>query len=189
MILADVDIMKLIENDNLRISPFDIQNLRPNGVRVHISNEIITYDRNQTIDMSKPEKLRYTTNIIDPVAGFILSPNEFILMSTLETIKTPRDIVGYLEGRSTIARLGLSIHCTSGIIDNLYEEPRSIILEIKNNGPLSIKLYPGLPIGMMLFHQLSSPVEQDVQKQYFRQDKVTVPNLEFIHEGGGKIEK
>ncbi|WHX50775.1 dCTP deaminase [Paenibacillus woosongensis] len=183
MILADVDILKLIRSKELIVTEFREQNLRPNGIRVHLSNEVITYASDQVVDLRNSVEVSTIKLQIDEDQGYILKPNEFILMATKEQILTPKNIIGYLEGRSTIARLGLSIHCTSGVIDNMYGEKRSIVLEIKNTGPLSVRLYPNAPIGMLMFHQLTNDVQQAAQSQYKNQDSVQGPNLRFTNGG------
>lgn len=90
--------------------------------------------------------------------GYILSPGEFILASTEEIVTLPGNILGRLEGRSSIARLGLTVHVTAGIIDPGFSG--RITLEIANLGPKSITLYPGMRICAISFDRLDFFVDR-----------------------------
>ena len=48
---------------------------------------------------------------------FILHPGEFVLGSTAERVAIPADLVGRIEGKSSLGRLGLLIHTTAGFVD------------------------------------------------------------------------
>lgn len=91
-------------------------------------------------------------------ADFMLSPGEFILATTEEIVTLPRHIVGRLEGRSSIARLGLTVHVTAGIIDPGFSG--RITLEIANLGPKYIRLFPGMRICALSFDRLAFPVSR-----------------------------
>ena len=72
--------------------------------------------------------------------SYDIAPSEFILSKTFESITVPRNMIARVEGRSTYARVGLSMHQTAPWIQPGWSGP--IILEIMNNGPLKIKLTP-----------------------------------------------
>ena len=180
MILSDVTIKEFIDSGKLKILPkFDPSDIRPAGIRLHLGEDILIPLANQVIDISADVEVKYEATKV-PVEGYLLKPNMFILGSTYESIMTPRDIVCHLEGRSTIARLGLSIHCTSGIIDGNHDEPRSIVLEIKNTGPFDMILKPRVALAMLLFSELTHPISQKSQSQYKGQNTVLPPNLKYV---------
>jgi dCTP deaminase len=180
MILSDVTIKEFIDSGRIIILPeFDPTDIRPAGIRLHLGEDILIPAENQIIDISSDIEVKYEATKIPP-EGYVLKSNMFILGSTYESIMTPRDIVCHLEGRSTIARLGLSIHCTSGIIDGNHDEPRSIVLEIKNTGPFHMILKPRIALAMLLFSQLTHPILQKSQSQYKGQSTVLPPNLKYI---------
>jgi dCTP deaminase len=135
----------------------------------------------QTVDLSGSETVAYE-NVDLAETGYILKPNEFILGSTYEKFQVPRDIVCHIDGRSTLARLGLSIHCTSQVVDGNFDEPRTVVLEMKNIGNTNLILKPKLAVAMITFSQLSSPIVQDSQKQYQGQEGVMPPNLKIQKE-------
>ena len=134
--------------------------INPAGVRLHLGNELLISVKGQKVDLTKDEEIKY-----DKIVILVLRPNEFILGSTYEKFQVPRDVVCYLEGMSAVARIGLVIHCTSGIIDGNFEEARTIVFEIKNQGPLDIVLKPKMALAMLSFCQLGSKIEQKTQKQ------------------------
>lgn len=90
---------------------------------------------------------------------FMLGPTEFILGITLESITVPRSMIALVEGRSTYARVGLSMHQTAPWIQPGWSGP--IILEMTNHGPLNIQLQPGVDRPCQVtFFQLTSEVAE-----------------------------
>jgi dCTP deaminase len=91
--------------------------------------------------------------------SFCLDPGEFVLALTHESITVPRNMIARVEGRSTYARLGVSMHQTAPWIQPGWEG--RIVLEIKNSGPMAIELKPLLDRPCQVsFFKLSSPVPE-----------------------------
>lgn len=86
---------------------------------------------------------------------FVLHPGELALGVTLESITLPDDLVGWLDGRSSLARLGLMVHVTAHRIDPGWSG--NIVLEFFNSGKLPLALGPGMAIGAMSFETLTTP--------------------------------
>jgi dCTP deaminase len=179
MFLSHQTIEEYIDQKKIIIGPhFDKKNIRPVAIRMHLGQEILIPEPNQIVDLTASIKLNYKT--IDLVEEeFFLEPGQFVLGSTYETIQTSPNILAILDGRSTIARLGLTVHVTASIIDGTFETPHAATLEIKNLGNFTIRLKYKDPIAMMLFAELKDPVTQQLQSQYSKQHKVTPPNLDF----------
>ncbi len=179
MFLSDTKIEEFIKNDEIIVSPsIDTKNIRSLGIRIHLGQKLIQYKNDQSVDPTKDTELCFEE--IDLSQGnFVLEPGAFVLGATLEAFKTPRNIAGFLDGRSTLARLGLSIHSTAAIIDGLYEEARTITLEIYNAGNLKIILSHKMAIGSLAFFQLDQEVVQAVQEQYRHQNGVVPANLKL----------
>lgn len=176
MFLSHKKISGLIKEEKIQISPQVLEsNIRPNSIRVHLDHTLIRY-ADQTVDPTKKIDLQYETIDIGE-KPFVLKPGCFVLGSTIEVIKTPPEIVGFLDGRSTLARLGLTVHITAAITDSLYDDARSITLEIFNAGNLNIVLSHKMAIGALLFAELDQPVTQSVQGQYKGQHGVHISNL------------
>src|SRR5262249_33890807 len=85
------------------------------------------------------KELRARDEFGDP-ESYVLRPGAFILAMTYESVKVPPNMIAHVEGRSTYARVGLSMHQTAPWIQPGWSGP--IILEMMNNGPLDIKLTP-----------------------------------------------
>jgi dCTP deaminase len=85
------------------------------------------------------KELKTNDEFGDP-ESFILKPGDFVLGLTYESIKVPKNMIALVEGRSTYARVGLSMHQTAPWIQPGWSGP--IVLEIMNSGPLDIKLTP-----------------------------------------------
>ncbi len=180
MFLSHQTIEKYIDEGQISIGPkFDKKNIRPVGIRLHLGNELLIAEPNQTIDLTGTTELRYREINLSKEA-FYLEPGQFVLAATYETIQTAPMILAFLDGRSTIARLGLTVHITAAIIDGTFGSHHSATLEIKNLGDFKIRLKYQDPIAMMLFAELKDPVTQKQQSQYQdKPNKVTPPNLRF----------
>jgi dCTP deaminase len=95
---------------------------------------------------------------IGPEGVFLLHPGEFVLGATAERVGLPDDLVGRIEGKSSLGRLGLLIHTTAGFVDAGFEG--YLTLELSNVATLPITLYPGMKIGQISFLQMTSPADQ-----------------------------
>jgi dCTP deaminase len=88
---------------------------------------------------------------------FVIHPGEFVLGMTYETVGVDIDMVGRLEGKSSLGRIGLIIHATAGYIDP--GNKLKITLELYNIANLPIILYYKMPIAQISFTPLSSKAE------------------------------
>lgn len=170
----------MIGEGKIIIKPeFDKQDIRLVGIRVHLAKDILVPEPGQMVDFANPTDLKYKEVDISQ-QEFILEPGGFILAATHEAIQTPPNILAVLDGRTTIARLGLTTHVTASVCDGTFEIPHVIVLEIKNIGNFNIKLPFKLPIAEIIFTELTEPVTQKISSQYGAgQNKVTPPNLKF----------
>ncbi len=97
----------------------------------------------------------YSDHVIGPSSPYILQPHGFVLGHTVERITLGSQICARLEGKSSLARLGLAIHSTAGFIDAGWDG--QITLELFNFGPLPIMLHPDMAIGQLFFETLDAP--------------------------------
>lgn len=111
-----------------------------------------------------------TTMVFEKGKPFI-EPGQFMLTTTAESIGVPNDMVARVEGRSTMARMGLAVHITAGFIDPGFEG--QITLEMVNFGQHRIWLYPGMRICQICFEKLDAPAENPYRGKYWRQQGVT----------------
>jgi len=94
---------------------------------------------------------------------FIIHPGELILASVYEYIKLPPNIAAQIQGRSSIARLGLLIHTSAGWVDPGYEG--HLTLEIVNLNKIPVKIYPLMRIAQLQFFELEEDVEIPYNKR------------------------
>jgi dCTP deaminase len=172
MFLSDVEIIEAINNKRIKIYPrISIKNIRPVGIRIRLSKIVFEPKEGITINASE--------NIIDLNKYFIkheidvsykLKPGNFILAYSYERLKTANDIIMILDGRSTLARMGITIHQSAFVLDNTHSDARYIMLELKNSGRFDVLLKAKIPIGMILFSNLNKPIKQTAQEQYSKQN-------------------
>jgi len=99
----------------------------------------------------------------DPIT---IRPGQFFIGETLEILTLPADIVGRLEGKSSLARLGIVIHQTSARFDPGWDGPAA--LELRNNSDNDVVIYCGDKICAFAFERLSLPVENPWRKKTYR---------------------
>ena len=179
MFLSDKNIGEMIESGKIIIEPeFDKKNIRTAGVRVHLNEKILIPKPGQTIDLKNPTELEYDEHSLKD-GSFTLEPGQFILASTFERIQMDRSLLAFIDGRSTIGRLGLTVHLSSTTLDGNYEEPRVTTYNMKNEGNFSIIMNYKDAIGMVVFAEIKDAVVQDPQSQYQGQGETTAPNMSF----------
>jgi dCTP deaminase len=105
------------------------------------------------------EEQEELTELVEVAGGdaLILHPGEFVLGSTAERVALPDDLVGRLEGKSSLGRLGLLIHSTAGFVDAGWDG--NLTLELSNVANLPITVYPGMKIGQVSFLKMTTPAE------------------------------
>ncbi|MEM9562261.1 MAG: dCTP deaminase [Actinomycetota bacterium] len=159
MILSDRTIKKEIADGRILIEPFDESSVQPSSVDLRLDHRFIVF-RNHTmghIDVkANLEELTETVEASDD-DPFILHPGEFVLGSTAERVAIPADLVGRIEGKSSLGRLGLLIHTTAGFVDAGWDG--QLTLEFSNVASLPITLYPGMKIGQISFIQMTTDAD------------------------------
>lgn len=166
MRLCDRDIEIWLDEGKLVISPRPLtSNIHGATIDVRLGNsfKIFLEHKITHVDLSIPKQditkvlSDITSNEIKLNEGeiFFLHPGELVLAITLESIVLPNNLIGWLDGRSIFARLGLMIHLTAHRIDPGWQG--NIVLECYNSSKLSLGLKPGMLIGALSFEQLSSP--------------------------------
>ena len=160
MMLSDVEILEAIRKGKIIIDPFREENVGPCSVDLTLSSKFTLFEEGQLIDSRLGETVK--TQTIDAKGGEIeLKPGQFILAKTVEKIAVSKDIAATLEGRSSIARLGVFVHA-AGLVNpgSGLTKPVPMVLEVfsQNNSP--VKLYPGMKIVQIIFHKLSTPARQ-----------------------------
>lgn len=160
MVLSDRSLKDELKAGRILIEPFDPVDIQPASIDVHLGDgfRVFQNSRYPFIDpnISQPELTELiTASVAEP---FVLHPGEFVLATTLEKVSLPDNILGRLEGKSTLGRIGLLIHSTAGYIDPGWTG--YITLELSNVANLPILLTPGMKIGQLSFEQLTTAVDR-----------------------------
>ncbi len=161
VILSDRSIREALESGRIEIDPLDESCIQPSSVDLKIDRFFRVFRNHTTGIIDVKENLEDLTELVeipdDPDAVFMLHPGEFVLGATAERVKLPTDLVGRLEGKSSLGRLGLLIHSTAGFIDAGWDG--HVTLELSNIATLPITLYPGMKIGQISFLKMTTAAD------------------------------
>lgn len=160
MILSDRSIREEIQAGQIRIEPLDQKCIQPSSVDLHLYDEFLVFrnSRRPFIDVREPQSDLTDLIRVESGEAFILHPGEFVLGSTSEVVGIPIDLVGRLDGKSSLGRCGLMIHSTAGYVDpGFYGR---LTLELSNVANLPIALYPGMRIAQISFSRMTTPADK-----------------------------
>lgn len=156
MVLSDHDILSSVESGKLTIEPFDETHVEPASVDLRLGKEfkIAVPKQSEPIDLHKS----YDENIAWQVetGSVTIRPEQFVLATTMERVEVPDSLVATVLGRSSLGRLGISVHQTAGYIDPGFEG--QITLELSNHGPVPVTLHTGDRTCQIVFEELTSGV-------------------------------
>ena len=160
MVLSDQTIKSEVEAGRIVFDPYDETMVQPSSVDVRVDRRFRVFHnaRYPFIDVRAPMDGLTELVEVEEDEPFILHPGEFVLGQTLERVKLPNDVVGRLEGKSSLGRLGLLIHSTAGFVDAGFEG--NLTLELSNVANLPITIYHGMPIGQISFMRMDAEVER-----------------------------
>lgn len=156
MILSGDEIKNRLGSDIL-IEPFSEDRLNPNSYNLTLHNEVMIYEE-VVLDMKKVNRTR---RITIPEDGLVLNPSQIYLARTAERTET-HNLVPMIEGRSSIGRLGLFVHCTAGFGDVGFAGFWT--LEMFAVQP--VRIYPGVPICQIFYHQITGEIQEYASNKY-----------------------
>lgn len=156
MILSDSEILHHIEKRTIVVTPFRRECLGSNSYDVHLGGTLATYD-DAILDTKKHNHIHYFEI---PDDGFVLQPNELYLGVTEEYTETHLH-VPFLEGKSSIGRLGIDIHATAGKGDVGF--CNAWTLEISAQKP--VRVYKGMPIGQLIYFEVQGDLLMPYNKK------------------------
>jgi len=175
MILVDWQIMDRISRGFIHVEPFDPALVQPNSLDIRLGNHFVWYEAGDAvIDPFRKETI--TSGTRESTAdSIVLAPGQFMLAETMEVIGLPDNIVASIEGKSSIARLGVELHQTGGWIDAGFRG--SITLEMCNVNSRPVRMYAGMPIGQLVFYtteRAAQPYDQKSDAKYMDQRQATL---------------
>jgi len=175
MILNDREIKELIKKGKLIVKPFDERQVQASSLDLRLGNEFLIFSNSSdVIDVVEDNISKHIEKIIVGDEGFIIKPKQFVLATTLEYIKLPNNITAFVEGRSSLGRLGLFIE-NAGWVDAGFEG--NITLEFFNANSRPLKIYPNMRICQLVLAKMESEAEFPYRGKYFKQKGVTASKI------------
>jgi len=192
MILSDRDIRRYLDSGKIRITPAPVleEQLGSCSIDMHLGDtfKIFNHSKYPYIDPRNPNVSKELMKDIVVSAGeaFIMRPGEFCLATTVENLEIANDLLGRLEGRSSLGRIGIIVHSTAARFDPGWNGKP--VMELGNIGVMPVALYPGMRICSFTFEEVSSPVETPYAKRknakYINQDNPIASKLSDEMGGG-----
>ena len=169
MILSDKDIKKALEAGRIKITPepnLEVQ-LGSCSIDLHLGDKFRVF-KNSSIPFIDLRKNIEVDKFMDEVEitddrPFIMQPGSFALANTMESLELADDILGRIEGRSSLGRLGIIVHGTASVFDPGWIGYPT--MELGNLGTLPVALYPGMRICAFTFEEVSSKVDVPYRKK------------------------
>ena len=156
MILSDKKILESINNGEIVIEPFDRACLGTNSYDVHLGKFLAVY-KDRVLDAKKHNKIE---EIEIGVEGFELQPGTLYLGVTEEYTET-HNSVPFLEGKSSIGRLGIDIHATAGKGDVGFCNTWTLEISCVQ----AVRIYAGMPIGQLIYFSIDGEIENYYNKK------------------------
>lgn len=172
MILTDKEILECIEQGSIKVEPFRRECLGSNSYDVHLGKTLAVYE-DAVLDSKKHNKIK-TFEI--PPEGYVLDPQAFYLGVTEEYTETLKH-VPFLEGKSSVGRLGIDIHATAGKGDIGFCNYWTLEISVKQ----PVRVYAGMPIGQLIYFgvkgELITPYNQKASAKYNAKTSIPVESM------------
>lgn len=175
MILTDSKILEGIKNKEITIIPFDHTALGSNSYDIHLHDKLTRIRAGATLDCAK-DNSRLEETISIPMEGLVLIPGILYLGTTIEYTET-LNCVPFLEGKSSIGRLGISIHVTAGKGDIGFKGHWTLEISVIQ----SVRVYAGMPIGQIIYFEKSGsclvPYDKKDSAKYRDQPRIPIGSM------------
>ncbi len=160
MIISDGTLKKMIENGEIVCTPIDKDSIQPASIDCRLGDHFLVLEDNQMDVISLDEEISYREIVSDTIT---IPPKSFLLATTQEYIKIPDNVVAFVEGRSSVGRIGLFIQ-NAGWVDPGFEG--RITLELYNASSLPIKLQAGKRMCQLVFGFMDKKAESPYRGKY-----------------------
>lgn len=182
MILSDREIQWYLIEDQLGISPRPGDDQwQPSSVDLRLGSRFTKYQAVAKRVVSTREGVPDDQIKTIERDSITLYPGDFMLAHTVERVKIPANLVGVVDGRSSLGRLGIMVHVTAGYIDPGFEG--QITLELFNVGSLGVTLHSGDRVCQIRFHKMSSPAKKPYAGKYQGDTGAVASRIERDHAG------
>lgn len=156
MMYSNQDIFKAIEKGDLIIEPYSPKYVRAAGITLHLGKELLKPLIGKIVDIKNGVLPDYKEITLEADKPYPLEPGEFVLGATYQKVSVGQNLGFLIEGRSTLARVGLTIVQTAMLVYPGHRN-RAVTLELANHGPNTILLYPKMKIARVALIELKTP--------------------------------
>ncbi|MBL7663212.1 dCTP deaminase [bacterium] len=179
MMLSDLDIREAIKKGWIAVDPFYDKSIRPAGLTLHLGEKLLRPKPGKVVDIKSDKIPDYDEITISMDKPYELQPSEFVLAHTYEKVTVSTKLGFLIEGRSTLARVGLTIVQTAMLVYPGHTN-RCVTLELANHGPNAILLYPKMKIARAALIELktAASIPYDQTGKYRNQEAVGRPIFE-----------
>nr|WP_314465428.1 dCTP deaminase [uncultured Clostridium sp.] len=167
MILSDKTIIKMLKEKSLFIEPLEEGQIQPASVDIRLGNTFSVVEDTSDGIITMQNEIKYKTIVTDK---YLLLPGQFVLATTLEYFAMPDDLTAFVEGRSSLGRLGLFIQ-NAGWVDPGFEG--EITLELFNANRCAIELQSGRRVGQLVFAKMDENALNPYRGKYQGQKGAT----------------
>ncbi len=148
MILSDKTLMKMLKEKTLAVEPIEKEQIQPASIDIRLGNTFSIVEDTSTGIINLENEIKYKTITTD---SYILLPNQFVLATTMEYFDLPDNLTAFVEGRSSLGRMGLFIQ-NAGWVDPGFKG--EITLELYNANRCAIELKAGRRVGQLVFAKM-----------------------------------
>lgn len=167
MILSDKTLLKMLGEKTLIIEPLGPSQIQPASVDIRLGNTFSVVEDSSSGIINLENQVKYKTITSDT---YILLPNQFVLATTMEYIHLPNDLTAFVEGRSSLGRMGLFIQ-NAGWVDPGFNG--EITLELYNANRCAIELKAGRRVGQLVFAKMDDSALHPYSGKYLGQKGAT----------------
>lgn len=181
MILSDKTIRSLLLSGKLGISPLEDLQIQPASVDIRLGNSFSVVETGCSSILRMDAAIEYRSIISD---SFLLLPGQFVLATTMEYFRLPCNMTAFVEGRSSVGRMGLFIQ-NAGWVDPGFEG--EITLELFNASCCAIELKAGRRVGQLVFALMDNDAEKPYNGKYQGQRNATGSRIGLDEEAKEKL--
>ena len=167
MILSDRTVQKMLDNKSLRIEPITAGQIQPASVDIRLGNTFSVVDDTPSGIIKLDSEIKYKIIVADT---YMILPGQFVLATTMEYFELPDYLTAFVEGRSSLGRMGLFIQ-NAGWVDPGFKG--EITLELYNANRCAIELKAGRRVGQLVFAAMDSPALNPYRGKYQGQKGAT----------------
>lgn len=167
MILSDRTISEMLKRKTLVIEPAEAGQIQPASVDIRLGNTFIVVDDTPSGIITMNSQIAYKTITAD---RYLLLPGQFVLATTMEYIELPDDLTAFVEGRSSLGRMGLFIQNAGWVDPGFHGE---ITLELFNANRCAIELQSGRRVGQLVFAKMDAAAQNPYRGKYQGQKGAT----------------